>query len=180
MNYICGKKIEMPKDKKEPVRISDFETYNVNPSIKKIIGLHEVAKMEHDKRQVIIVDKETSESEEREIDAETYNYNGSEWKDRGRFTKLFQNTEDEIRELSSTSIFVLMYIIGLMKHGVDVVRVDAEDCRAFLKYKSRISVYDGLFGLLKAKFIYRKAGWDGEYFVNVNKIFKGHRAKLKE
>lgn len=163
-------------------RVSDFDTVSDNPSVINIIGLRQVARKERKKEEVLVTNKQTGDSRDAEVETEKeeYDYNGWAWMDAGRFTKLFKGIENEIMGLNSVSIGVLMYVIGALKPGRDIVRVDAVDCAKKLGYKSKKSVYDGIFGLLKAEFIYRKSGLEADYFINVNKIFKGHRAKLKE
>ena len=68
-----------------------------------------------------------------------------------------------------------MYIIAELKAGSDVIKIDAVDVSERLGYKNKRSVYDGIFELLLNEFLYRKTGAGGEYFVNVNKIFRGNR-----
>lgn len=163
-------------------KVSDFDTVSVNPSAVHINGLRKIAKKERKKEDVIAVNKQTGESRDLTVDTEKeeYDYNGWAWVDTGRFVKLFNGSEVDISSLSYVSVSVLMYIIGVMKNGKDIVRIDAEECAAKLGYKSKKSVYDGLLGLLKKQFIYRKSGLESYYFINVNKFFKGYRAKLRE
>lgn len=177
--YVCVMGYEV---KVEWEKVSDFDTVSDNPSAVNMIGLRKMAKKERKKEAILATNKETGATRDMEVDSEdeAYDFNGWEWKDNGRFTKLFRGVEGDMSLLGSVSMGVLMYIIGVMKNGKDVVRVDANLCAKKLGYKSKKSVYDGVFGLLKAEFIYRKSGLESDYFINVNKIFKGYRAKLKE
>lgn len=172
--------IEVNGDEKPKVKVSDFRTHDFNPSVVNIVGLRKVAKKEKIKEPSLVIAKSTGDSRDMDVETDKYEYNGWDWLDAGHFTKLFRGCEVEIRKLSSTSTDVLMYIIEIIKRGKDEIEIDADACAVKLGYNSKSSVYRGIFGLLDAKFIYRKSGREGVYFVDVNKIFRGHRARLKE
>lgn len=164
------------EDKK---RVSDFVTYDLNPSISKMVGIRKVGK--HPMKELTVLDSESAEvgslkvkDKDKWVDGEYDIY------DVAKFTKLFEGAEKDIDGLSSASVRMLMYIIRSLKHSTDEVRIDVPICMSELGYKSKVSVYDGLFGLLKSEFIFRKSGIEGWYFINVNKIFKGYRSKLIE
>lgn len=163
-------------------RVSDFASYEDNPSIRDMVGLRHVAKRERKKEDALVTNKATGNSRDAEVETEeeVYEFSGWDWLDAGNFTKLFKGAEKEIRGLGAPSIDVLMFIIENLKNGHDVVHLDTAACMEALGYKSRSSLYIGILGLLEAGFIYRKACLESYYFVNVNKIFKGKRAKLKE
>ena len=167
---------EAEEDKRE--KVSDFETHRINPSAANMNGMFRFGK--HEKVPATITLHDGGETYETEVDSDGYIDGEYKWSDRAKFTKLFKGVEEDVKGLSSSAIGVLMFVIKNLKAGKDEVRIDANLCMADLKYKSRASVYEGVFGLLKAGFLYRKAGWDGEYFINVNKIFNGQRWKLKE
>ena len=164
-----------------PDKVSDFETYNYNPSIDRITSLVKVANKEAVKAPATIHRHDGGETYDGMVDTGEFVFtDGYTYRDNGRFAKMFTGTETIIRELNNPAMRVLMLIIRNMVSNSDKVRIDAEVFAKELGYKGTKSVYDGLFGLLKASLIYRKAGLDGEYFVDVNKLFKGHRAKLKD
>lgn len=171
---------ERNEEAKKKLKVSDFRTHDTNPSMINIIGLRKIAKREKKTEPSLVVNKETGNTRDMDVEIDEYQYNGWDWKDSGHFTKLFKGCEVEIRKLTTTSTDVLMYIIEILKRGKDEVIIDADACAKKLGYNSKSSVYRGIFGLLDAGFIYRKSGLEGSYFVDVNKIFKGHRARLKE
>lgn len=161
----------------KPKNVSEFATYYINPSVAKMTGMQKFSKEVPFKEDVLITKKATGESYDSEVDGENI-YLEEDSRDRLKFTKVYAGTETGIARLSGSAVGVLMYIIRNMKQDHDEVTVSAEMCRQELAYKQRTSVYDGLFALLEAEFIYRKAGPGSKYFVNVNKIFKGRRTKL--
>lgn len=160
-------------------KVSDFEATNKNPSVDKIKGMAIVPAKEPVMKGVQITDLETSETYLDEIETGTYKYGDSIFKDNLRYTKLFRGAELDIAELGATSVGVLMHIISEIKMGKDEVKIDAAELAVKLNYSSSRSVYNGIFGLLKKEFIYRKTGNDGVYFINVNKFFNGNRVALK-
>lgn len=160
---------------KVPERISDFDTVSVNPSAGSMRSIAKMANKEFKKDTYSVTNIHTGENELRDLDTGEIVYNGYTYKDNASFTKLFRGVEAEIPKLRTNAIQVLMYIIAELKAGSDVIKIDAVDVSERLGYKNKRSVYDGIFELLLNEFLYRKTGAGGEYFVNVNKIFRGNR-----
>ncbi len=156
-------------------RVTDFDTVSVNPSAMSMRSIAKMANKEPKKGEFQVINVATGETENRDLDTGEFTYNGYTYKDNASFTKLFRGVEDEIPKLKTNSIQVLMYIIGAIKAGSDVIEIDAIAVSEQLGYKNKRSVYDGIFGLLNAEFLYRKSGGGGQYFINVGKIFRGNR-----
>lgn len=160
---------------KEPTGISSFDSVSINPSAYNLRSIAKMANKEPRKDTFQVINIQTGETENRDLDTGEFSYNGFTYKDNASFTKLFRGVEDEIPKLKTNSIQVLMYVIGALKSGSDLIEIDAIKVSKALGYKNKRSVYDGIFGLLLNEFLYRKTGGGGEYFVNVTKIFRGNR-----
>ena len=154
----------MNKDKK----ISDFESYSINPSKildKDVKQLHYVHKKEVE--EFITKDGEYKRYQElgteiiKNIDAKKY-------------VKLYIEELDNIKDLSTAGLKVLCYIfknIGIKKDDISIV---LSDCMEFTGYKSKVNVYNGIIELLDKKIIFRRVG-SGNYFININSFYNGHR-----
>lgn len=161
-----------------PTGVKDFDTVSTNPSAYNLRSIAKMANKEPIKAPFEVTNIRTAETENRDLDTGEFTYNGFTYKDNASFTKLFRGVEDEIPKLRTNSIQVLMYIIGELKTGSDVIDIDAIKVSKKLGYKNKRSVYDGIFGLLLHEFLYRRSGGGGQYFVNVTKIFRGNRVGI--
>lgn len=159
-------------------RVTDFDTVSINPSAVSMRSIAKMANKEPIMATFEVANIKTGETENRDLDTGEFSYNGYTYRDNASFTKLFRGVENEIPKLKTNSIQVLMHIIGAMKSGSDVIELDAIAVSKQLGYKNKRSVYDGIFGLLNAEFIYRKSGGGGQYFINVGKIFRGNRVAV--
>lgn len=166
---------KLPENKSS---ISNFDSVSVNPSSYKVKSIAKIANKEFKKDTYEVSNTRTGEVEIRDLDNGEVVFGGFTYKDNASFTKLFRGVEDEIPKLKTDSIKVLMYVIGELKSGKDVVSIDAVEVSKKLGYKNKRSVYDGILGLLCHEFLYRKTGLGGEYFVNINKIFRGSRSEV--
>ncbi len=158
--------------------VSDFTTVNVNPSILSMKGLAKRGDKLYIEEEILVSKKGSDEVEEETRLVDTGRYKGYVYQDNLHFYKIFRGVEDEIGKLNAVSIRVLFYMMQNLGYSKDYVRVDVAEWAKALGYSTNKSIYDGLFGLLKNEFIYKKTGRDGDYFINVNKIFRGNRIKL--
>jgi hypothetical protein len=76
-----------------------------------------------------------------------------------------------IKDFSASSLKIWCYIASVKEHNNDIVHISIEDCAEFCNYNSKVAVYKGIIELLEANFIFRKAGSNSHYFVNVDKLF---------
>jgi len=157
-------------------KINDFPTFDLNPSVEEVKFQRYPI---NPTKPVLITDKRTGDSYDADVPDRSEVVIG-EWgvRDRTVFFKVFDGAEMEIGGLSSAAVKLLMFIMKSVTKDTDEFRIDTNRCMTYLGYKNKVSVYDGIIGLLDAKFIYRKIGLDGIYYLNVNKVFKGTRQEL--
>lgn len=134
-------------------RISDFERFEENPSLKDLQFIDEV------------VDEDA-------VVEKVYN------KDTAKFTKIFEPAHSNLQLLSSTGLRVLVYFFSVMKPNKDTIIFSINDCKKYTGYTSNVNVYRGLGELLNKQFLFRIKDVDTMFFLNVNYFFNGRREKL--
>lgn len=97
-------------------------------------------------------------------------------------TKVFVKTYDDFWEvfgdLSIPGIKLLRYIKKCMVPNKDQILVNVEEAVADMGYKGNPMYYRGLNDLLNYRILARVSGADTRFFLNVNMLFNGNRAKL--
>jgi hypothetical protein len=149
-------------------KINDFESYYTNPSKvldKDLKKLHFVKKGEVNE----FITKDGELTKWQKIGDEIVNVIDSK-----EYRKLYVDELDTIKDLSTSGLKVLCYVlknIGVKKDDITIV---LSDCLEFTGYKSKVNVYNGIIELLNKKILYRKVG-SSNYFINVNTFYNGKR-----
>lgn len=99
--------------------------------------------------------------------------------DNTEFTKLYGAAAKELLKLSVPGLKMLAFIFTIINRDKDWVLIDIETAMEWCEYSSRTRVYEGLCSLLQHKFLCRKTGRGGEYYINVNYFFNGKRTNLE-
>jgi len=99
-------------------------------------------------------------------------------KDVGEFTKLFAPAKEKLIAMGMPGKNLFFYLTTIVNTDMDWVRIDIPLAMKGMGYESRNAVYDGIFELLDAKFLFRKLGDSGTYFINVEYFFNGKRTNL--
>lgn len=99
--------------------------------------------------------------------------------DKDSFVKIYRAKLQVLFDLTPEALKVLSYFMNKSPVGKDLIMFDVEECMEFLGYRSNKSVFNGLFVLLKAKFIAR-ANTPKLYFINPAIFFNGDRLTIVE
>jgi len=149
-------------------KISDFETHIDNPS-KLLDG--DLKRMHYFTKGTIR--KLVNEYGEEKLFSEL----GDEINkviDTREYRKVFVNELVTLKDLSSSGIKILCYILKYLKVKKDDITISISECMEFTGYKSKVNVYNGLAELLEKQIIFRKVGI-GSYYINVNTFYNGSR-----
>jgi len=149
-------------------KITDFESYSENPSkildkdIKKVkyIKKGDVFELLDEYGELIKVQKLSTEEFISIDDRE--------------FRKLYVEELDTIKELTTSGLKVLCYVLKNIGIKKDSLIIPIQDCMEFTGYGSRVAVYNGIIDLLDKKILYRKVG-SSNYFININAFYSGNR-----
>ncbi len=95
------------------------------------------------------------------------------------FIKVYNNSLKHIRELSTSSIKLLTYILEGLPKRANYVIIDVANAMEYCNYTSRASYYRGVIELLEKDFIKRSTGEQGKFFINLNYFFNGARVKKR-
>lgn len=150
-------------------RISHHASYDDNPSRKKLEGV-EVKKLYKPGDVVRLVDDDASEVLLQHLGKKQVMK-----VDTKPFKKVFADAFPMIKDLSIPALRVFIYIMHTLEAKSDWVAFSYAECMEFCNYGSRNNVYKGLLELLNKSLIYRRAGEESSYFINVNRFYNGRR-----
>jgi hypothetical protein len=154
------------------LKISDFDSSSFTP-YKEIWGV-KLTIIEGVKKSVEIIDINTGESTQNEmLTSSRVNF-----KDRLEYVKLFRNSFDELMEMNTMGMKVLLYILKYLPKDTESITLNLDSVKDFAGYKNKKNVLDGIIELLDKGYISRKTGGDGSYWINPNKFFNGDRTKI--
>lgn len=102
--------------------------------------------------------------------------------------RIFPEMHDDIEQLTSMGLKVLIYIFSVMRKDIDEVYFDMDDFFRFTNrgklgetsskpITSKAGVYRGIADLLSRDIIARKAGDVKVYYINPAKFFAGRRGE---
>lgn len=148
------------------MKITDFELYLENPSkvLEKDISLVRYVK----KGEVMDLVDESGEF----IKVQKLSNDKTVLLDNREYRKLYIEELGLIKELSSSGLRVMCYVLKVLGVKKDSVVINIEDCMEFTGYKSRVAVYGGIVDLLGRGILFRG---NGVYFINVNAFYNGRR-----
>ena len=149
-------------------KISDFETYVDNPS-KPLEG--DLKHVHHFTKGAIrkLVNEYGEEKLFSELGDEV-----NKVVDSREYRKIFVSELVTLKDLNSSGIKVLCYILKHLRIKKDDITISISECMEFTGYKSKVNVYNGLAELLEKQIIFRKVGI-GSYYINVNTFYNGSR-----
>ena len=97
------------------------------------------------------------------------------------FTKLYGGGRDNLPQLNSCGISLLTFILQHLTEDKDVIVINQKKFLEDMKYSNHKNYYNGLFSLLKHKYIFRMAGENtNHFFINIQYFFFGYRTKLSD
>ena len=165
--------------KKDITKLSDFPLNRENPFLKQAVqevDKHVVHKWKNtagsDKKAVLTVVNPDSG----EIMGQTTFMRQIEV-DEDQFAKLYLTQFQAFFDLTTAGIRVFGYIMTCMRPRNDMVFFDLEDCKAYTKYNSKVSIYKGLAELVSGGIIARGRS-DNLYFINPLIIWNGDRVRF--
>ena len=165
--------------KKEIMKLSDFPTNRENPFLQQAVqevDKHVVHKWKNtagsDKKAVLTVVNPDSG----EIMGQTTFMRQIEV-DEDQFAKLYLTQFQAFFDLTTAGIRVFGYIMTCMRPKNDMIYFDLEDCMAYTKYSSKVSIYKGLAELVSGGIIARGRN-DNLYFINPLIIWNGDRVRF--
>lgn len=97
--------------------------------------------------------------------------------DEDQFAKLYLTQFQAFFDLTTAGIRVFGYIMTCMRPRNDMIFFDLEDCKAYTKYNSKVSIYKGLAELVLGGIIARGRN-DNLYFVNPLIVWNGDRVRF--
>lgn len=158
------------------MKIGDFESFQENPFQKSLRPAikHGWRTVDPDKAKQM-VDMDSGET----VFVSNHGNMKLLLKDVTEFTKVFNPAYSEMGKLSAPGLRMLTFILTLLKKDTDWVLIDLAAAMAWCHYESRTHIYSGLCNLMENKFICRKTGGNGEYYININYFFNGKRTELK-
>lgn len=159
------------------VKITDFEKFEDNPFVPKMIAEMEVKNKrkylrsdEGSKSMVVVHD----ESQTPLAQAGFFEIKEVE---ENQFVKLFIRELASHKALTASGRNVLFYLMSLLRPGSDRVRVRVKEALEFLEYKNSRSYYQGIANLLEKEIVARTK-YDDEFFINPGVVFNGNRITL--
>src|ERR1044072_544821 len=103
--------------------------------------------------------------------------------DTAKYFKLFTGAIPKLLGLSRAGMEMFLYLAGELQPKCDKVVINAEDAKAYLGYKSAVSVHNGLDSLIDRGVIAKAySGKRGKlaYWINPDVIFNGNRVVLSK
>jgi len=150
-------------------KISDFKTYEVNPSVPEGIESRTYLTKPRETELTLTSTGEVMtlmkgrDVVTKENDTLTYN-------------KVYKSAYADIKEFSVSALKIWCYINENIKPKRDDVSINVKECMEYCNYNTNAAIYKGIIELLDKEFIYRREG-TGNFFINVNKFFNGKRVQ---
>lgn len=163
-------------EKIEPEKVSsirEFPKNTDNPFLDELVIQKKNTVVGIGKKRIMI-DEDTGE-----VSDESSRLVISKKVDKDSFIKIYKAKLQILFDLTPEALKVLSYFMNKTPIGKDLIMFDVEECMEFLGYKSNKSVFNGLLGLLNAKFIAR-ANTSSLYFINPAIFFNGDRLTIVE
>ncbi len=149
-------------------KINDYESYLENPS----------KLLEKDFKEVNFISKgDVGQFVSEDGELTLFQRLGTEKKhivDKKEYRKIYVEELETIKELTTSGLKVLCYVLKNIGVKKDAITIHLQDCMDFTGYKSKVNVYSGIVDLLEKKILYRKVG-SSNYFININCFYSGNR-----
>jgi hypothetical protein len=159
-------------------KVKDFETFSNNPFIPKTSDVVKNWKIHARKRK------------SKYGKGEMASHNGGEmfevevliigdWiiNERAEFSKLYPVGRDTMKDLKQAGMKMLCFLLKSLKTDNDIVYLGVEAFLEYSGYENKKSYYEGVFELLKMRFIGRCIR-EHDYYVNPSMVFNGKRYKI--
>jgi hypothetical protein len=156
------------KTRKERVTVPSFKE---NPF--KVEGIKEVCRNAN-KDETTAVDTKTGEL----LSIRTVK-SLTTYVDTARFTKVFDNSLDEvIKHFTLTEWKLWFYIFKQLVPNKDEVYIDMDECCNFMEWKGYNNYYIGIRGLIEKNMLVKSVKGNSTYWINTNMFFNGDRLKI--
>lgn len=154
---------------------TSLPAFRVNPFLDKVI----LGKRRETKKVTGDIKMTTADGTQVTVNVDDQNFTTTEVKmvDSEEFVKMFKETLRYVMDLSLTSVKVLAYVMENTHQGNDSIEYCVADCMKFTGFKSKQSVYDGLYELAQKNFVAR-AKKRGFLYINPTFLFNGDRVTL--
>lgn len=159
---------------KEQMSISGFNKNNSNPYLKDLVVPNTLKlnlRGQLENNAVIDIKKN-------EINEDAIFFSTKKKIEIEEFIKVFTSKLQKFFDLSPTGIRVFCYISKILKYE-DYFNLDWEEAMKYTKYKSKVSIINGLIELLNADIIARGNN-PYFYYINPTIFYKGNRLTLVE
>lgn len=165
---------KLPTQLEKYVRVTDFDKYEENPFMPKLIqdmtvrNKKQYLRSENGNKSMVVVHDDSQTPL-----AHTAFYEVEEV-DQNRFVKIYVDYFAAQRDLTTQGRNLLLYFMSLLRPSNDTIRVRIDEALKFLGYKNKKSYFMGLANLLE-KDVVARTKYDDEFFINPNFMFNGDR-----
>lgn len=154
-------------------KLSEAQTYTDNPFVEGMLTEVQSVKKNQflrssDRKSVQMIVNDSGEVTGHSVFMRTIEV------DEDQFTKLYISQLAALWELPRQSLRVIGYILKNLRPNDDKIYFDMEECMKYCDYKTDVSVFQGLLGLVKAKIIAR-SNKSYMYYINPLIVFNGSR-----